>query len=183
MGSRVLVVEDDRLLGAQIVERLGAGGYETVWLRTGRLREQGEGGADSICRAGSGCTSRGGWSRGLRLHAELALVSTDTPDAEVCLEHDEGTLVLHAAPPQSERSSFASISLSTRAASCSLVKPGDERDRALPRRCVRGRARADDHPRASHRCHAIPALSIPDRGSVGSSPRLIRRSSASDIAD
>jgi DNA-binding response OmpR family regulator len=37
MVSRVLVIEDDRQLGAQIVERLGAAGMQTTWLRTGRL--------------------------------------------------------------------------------------------------------------------------------------------------
>jgi two-component system response regulator MtrA len=35
MGQRILVVEDDAHLGAQIVERLEAEGYEVFWLRDG----------------------------------------------------------------------------------------------------------------------------------------------------
>jgi two-component system response regulator MtrA len=35
MGERILVVEDDEQLGAQIATRLRADGYEVVWLRDG----------------------------------------------------------------------------------------------------------------------------------------------------
>ncbi|HWB77285.1 MAG TPA: response regulator transcription factor, partial [Nannocystaceae bacterium] len=37
MAARVLVIEDDAQLGAQIVERLGAAGFITTWLRAGKL--------------------------------------------------------------------------------------------------------------------------------------------------
>lgn len=35
MANRILVVEDDTALGTQIVERLSAAGYETIWWREG----------------------------------------------------------------------------------------------------------------------------------------------------
>lgn len=35
MANRILVVEDDIALGTQIVGRLGAAGYETIWWREG----------------------------------------------------------------------------------------------------------------------------------------------------
>src|SRR5690606_12849329 len=35
MGERILVVEDDDQLGAQMTERLRAEGYEVTWLRDG----------------------------------------------------------------------------------------------------------------------------------------------------
>ncbi|MCK2215789.1 response regulator transcription factor [Actinomadura sp. ATCC 31491] len=34
-GARVLVVEDDEVIGAELVEALRAGGYEPAWARTG----------------------------------------------------------------------------------------------------------------------------------------------------
>jgi two-component system response regulator MtrA len=35
MGDRILVVEDDEQLGAQIIERLGAEGFDVSWLKDG----------------------------------------------------------------------------------------------------------------------------------------------------